>query len=200
MTEATPASSPKHVLLAGAAITVPTMTGFLSNTGEVGLIVALGFLSVAALPFWIIALGRLRPKGGGWLLIAALAVFVGSLFPAGIGGHSVWLTAFGETLHCRVDTVERHPSSRGADSFTAHLRCGDSELKLSPTGARKAKPVGAELDVVVDETGFFTSLERDEVSWLHNALFAIGLLGSAGFVLLVARLPARRPEPVVEKQ
>ncbi|SDN94381.1 hypothetical protein [Lentzea jiangxiensis] len=133
-------------------------------------------------------------------MVPALAVFVGSLFPAGIGGHSVWLTAFGETLRCRVDAVERHPSSRGADSFTTHLRCGDRELELSPTGARKAKPVGAELDVVVDGTGFFTSLERDEVSWLHNALFAIGLLGSARFVLLVVRLPVRRPEPAAEKQ
>ncbi|MET9224914.1 hypothetical protein [Lentzea sp. NPDC003310] len=194
MTEARPTSRVKQLLLASAAIAVPTVTGFLSSTRQVGLVVGLGFLSMVALAAWVIALGRLRPSTERWMIVPELLVFVGSLFPAAIGGHSVWLSVFGETAHCRVDTVERHPSTRGSDSFTAGLRCGDRMLELAPTKAQGVKPVGTELDVVVDRTGFFTNLERDEVSGWRNVLFLVGLLISAGFLALVALLPVRRPE------
>ncbi|MGW6446535.1 hypothetical protein [Lentzea sp. NPDC055074] len=89
----------------------------------------------------------------------AVALFVAGFFPASIGGHSLWLTAFGETVHCCVDSVERHKSTRGSGSFSAHLRCGDRELALSPTQSGKVEQVGTELDVVADRTGLFSRAE-----------------------------------------
>ncbi|WP_434439364.1 hypothetical protein [Lentzea sp. E54] len=194
MTGRRPPFQPKKFLLASISIAVPTATGFLSNTGQIGLIIPLGFLSMAALPFWVIALGDFRPKGERWVAIPALLIFVGSLFPAGIGGHSLWLTAFGETQHCRVESIERHHSSRGSDSFSADLLCGDRKLTFFPTNFREVKPVNTEMDVVTDKTGFFTSIEPDQVSWRYNLFFLAGLLVTAAFMLFVAWLPVRDPE------
>lgn len=198
MTRPSPPLQLKKLLLASVSIAVPTTAGFLSSTSRVGLIIALGFLSMAALPLFLIAVGNYRPKGERWMVLPAFVLFFGSLFPAGIGGHSLWLTAFGETLQCRVDNIERHSSSRGADTFSADLRCGDRKLDFFPTNFRSVRPVGTEMDVVVDRTDFVDSLEPDEVSWWRNLLFLAGLLLNAGFILLVARLPIRSTSPAAE--
>ncbi|WP_189256413.1 hypothetical protein [Lentzea flava] len=164
------------------------------------MILPLAFLSMAALPFYIASVGNYRPKGERWMLLPALALFIGSVFPAGIGGHSLWLTAFGETLHCRVDNIERHSSSRGSDSFSADLDCGGRKLTFFPTNFRSVKPINTEFDVVVDKTGFFSSLEPDQVSWWHNLLFLTGLLINGLFIFLVAWLPVREPLPLVAER
>lgn len=192
MSRARPPFQPKKLLLASASIALPTVTGFLSSSGKLAVILPLGFLSMAALPLFIASLGNYRAKAERWMLIPAVVIFIGSFFPASIGGHSLWLTAFGETVHCRVDEVVRHKSTRGSDSFSADLVCGDRKLTFFPTRFRKVKPVNTELDVVVDKTGFFGSLEPDQVSWRYNLLFLVGLLISGGFIVLVARLPVRK--------
>lgn len=200
MTSARPLFQPKKLLFAGVSISLPTVTGFLSSTGKLWLVLPLGFLSMAALPLFIASLGSYRPRTERWMLIPAIVLFIGSLFPAGIGGHSLWLTAFGETVHCRVDSINRHSSSRGADRFSANLVCGgDRKVRFFPTNFRKVKPVNTEMDVVVDRTGFFGSLEPDEVSWRYNLFFLVGLLVSGGFIFLVAWLPVRNPVAAVEE-
>jgi hypothetical protein len=198
MTRARPPLQAKRLLLASAGIAVPTAAGFLSSTGKLVVILPLAFLSLAALPFYLGSLLNYRSGKERWVFTPGLLIFVGSLVPASIGGHSVWLTTFGETLHCRVENVERHPSSRGSDSFSADLLCGDRKLTFFPAKSRPVKPVSTELDVVVDKTGFFGTLEPEQISWRYNLLFLAGLLASGGFIFLVAWLPVREPAPAEE--
>lgn len=163
MTRTRPPRQPRKLLLACVSIAVVMLTAFLLNTGEpwvYGLAVLVGMPAIIA---YVVALAAYRPKDEGWVLMPAVLIAVLSIFPAYAGGHSVWLSVFGEVRHCTFGT------------------------KLDCAGR------GAEVDMVVDRLRFVVPLEADQVSLGLNLLLLAGVLGNAAFVLLVARLPARQP-------
>jgi hypothetical protein len=198
MTRTRPPYQPKKLLLAGLSITLLMIICFLGNAYDHGLgvwpVPLMIFVGLPAFIGYWLPLGSYRPRGG-LVVLTAMLLYATTSFLANIGSHSLWLTKFGETVHCRVVNVERHQSTRGSDTFSNNLTCGGRKLSYSPTTFRSAKTVGAEMDVVVDRTGFVGSLEPDQVTWKYSVLLILGLLANAGFMLLVALLPAREPAP-----
>jgi hypothetical protein len=197
MTRTRPPCQPKKLVLAGLSIAVLVIICFLGNAYDHGLgvwpVPLMIFVGLPAFVGYWLPLGSYRPRGA-LVVITAMLLFATTSFLANIGSHSLWLTKFGETVHCQVDNVERHKSTRGSDTFSNDLTCGDRKLTYLPTKFRSAKPVGTEMDLVVDKTGFVGSLEPDQVTWKYNLLL-LGVLMNAVFMLLVALLPARAPAP-----
>jgi hypothetical protein len=198
MTRTRPPFQPKKLLLSGLSIGVLMAVSFMLNAYDSETRIwpiPLVFLAIPALICYAVPLANYRPKGEKWVLLPAIVVFVASVFPANIGGHSLWLSVFGDIVHCRVDKVVRHKSTRGSDTFSNDLVCGDRKLTFRPTKFRSVKAVGTEMDLVVDRTGFVGGLEPDQVSTTYNLIFVLGLLMNGAFMLLVARRPVRDPLP-----
>lgn len=170
------------------------VASFTSNAGGLW-VLPLVFSGIAALFGYVFSLASYRPRGERWVLVPAMLMFVASLFLANIGGHSLWLTAFGETLHCKVVGVESHSSRRSPTSYSNKLECGDRKLDYHPTMYRTAHEPGSEMDIVVDRTGFVRNLEPDKVTAGRSLLLLLCVLMNAAFILFVARRPVRTAAP-----
>lgn len=155
-------------------------------------VIIIAFAGLACVIGYAVVLGNYRQEK--WPGLAALVIGIATLFPANIGGHSLWLTAFGETLHCKVISVESHLNRRSPTTYSNKLQCGGRQLDYHPTMYRSVKNPGLEMDVVVDRTGLVPNLEPGKVGLGHNLLFLLAVGMNAGLILLVARLPIRRPE------
>lgn len=199
MTGPKPPAQPKKLLRASLSIAALMLVAFTSNAGGLWAI-PLVLLGIAAMFGYVFPLATYRPQGEKWVFVPAMLIFFATGFLANAGGHSLWLSVVGETVHCRVDDVERHSSTRGSASFSNTLVCGDKKLKYSPTNFRSAKPINTETNFVIDKTGFVGILEPDQVSWKYNLIFLAGLLMNAAFMLLVARLPNRQQVPAAEER
>ncbi|MEU3650193.1 hypothetical protein AB0E59_42985 [Lentzea sp. NPDC034063] len=161
--------------------------------GKAFIVVALATL--ACLIFYVLAVGGYRPKPSRWAGLPAMVIGIVTLFPSNIGSHSLWLTAFGETLHCEVISVQEHLGRRGPTTYSNELRCGDRQVHYTPTSSHSAKDPGAEMDIVVDRTGFVPNLEPDKVGLGHSLMLLLAVLMNGVFVFLVAWLPVREPAP-----
>lgn len=83
-------------------------------------------------------LERLRPKSSVDAWVGFLALFI-PLFTY-LGGHSLWLTAFGERLtDCEVTAVTTHTHRKSPDSFTNDITCGDRKLVYVPSRGFEVK-------------------------------------------------------------
>ncbi|MFI6096941.1 hypothetical protein ACIA8G_15370 [Lentzea sp. NPDC051213] len=185
--------------MAAGLFTLAIMLGsfLIMAVGKAVIVVAFA-LMICWLGYVYTVLGY-RPKTSKWELLPAMALGIITLFPANIGSHSLWLTAYGETLHCTVTSIETHVNRRSPNSYSNELRCGDRQVHYTPSMYRSAQKPGSEMDIVVDRTGFIPSLEPDKVALWRNLLLLLAVLMNAVFFFLVAWLPVREPEPAVEE-
>lgn len=177
------------IVLASLCLVVLGIAGFLANgAGRWALICApVVLVSLLAL---IPCLERLRPKGSVDAWIGFMAVFI-PLFTY-MGGHSLWLTAFGERLrNCEVTSVNTHTHRRSPDSYTNDITCGDRKLVYTPSWGVNAKEKGERVDLVVDRLGFTWNLEPAKVSAGRNLLVPLAAAWGVGSVLLVLKLPRK---------
>ncbi|SMD23972.1 hypothetical protein SAMN05660733_07503 [Lentzea albidocapillata] len=65
----------------------------LMAVGKAFIVVALAM--VVCLIFYVLDLGGYRPKPSRWAGLPAMALGIVTIFPANIGSHSLWLTAYG---------------------------------------------------------------------------------------------------------
>ncbi|MEU7479196.1 hypothetical protein AB0A63_24635 [Lentzea sp. NPDC042327] len=165
---------------------------FTANAGGLWAI-PLVVLGIAAFFGYVWSLASYRPNGGRWVVVPAMALFFASLVLGNIGGHSLWLSAFGETVRCNVVEVQSHKHTRSPTTYSNTLDCGGRQLSYRPTTGHEVADVGARLSVVVDRTGFVSNLEAAKVNLGHSLLFPLGLLVNAAFIAFVARRPVREP-------
>ncbi|WP_439661350.1 hypothetical protein ACSHWB_07530 [Lentzea sp. HUAS TT2] len=165
----------------------------LTAAGKAFIVVALAML--VCLIFYVLDLGGYRPKPSRWAGLPVMVIGIVTIFPANIGSHSLWLTAFGETLHCQVISIQEHPSRRGSTTYSNELRCGDRQVHYTPTSSHSAQEPGTEMDVVVDRTGVVPVLEPDKVGLGHSLMLLLAVLMNAVLIFCVARLPIREPVP-----
>ena len=143
-------------------------------------------------------LERLRPKSSLDAWVGFMAVFI-PLFIY-VGGHSLWLTAFGERLTgCEVTAVNTHANRRSPDSYTNDITCGDRKLVYTPSWGVDAKEKGERVDLVVDRLGFTLALEPAKVSTARNLLVPVAAAWGVGSILLVLRAPRRTPKPTKQQ-
>jgi hypothetical protein len=149
---------------------------------------------------YVFTLTGYRPKTSRWELLPAMALGIVTIFPANIGSHSLWLTAYGETLHCKVTSIETHVHRRSPNTYSNELQCGDRRVTYQPSMYREVHEAGAEMDIVVDKTGFVPNLEPDKVGLGHSLMLLVALLMNAAFIFLIAWLPVREPVPAEEQE
>lgn len=189
----TTSRTPLWIVLAGLCLFLMGVAGFVFNGA--------GRWAMAGAPIALVSwlalmpcLERLRPKSSLDAWVGFLAVFI-PLFTY-IGGHSLWLTAFGERLtSCEVTAVNTHSNRRSPDSSTNDITCGDRTLVYTPSWGVQAKEKGERVDLVVDRLGFTLNLEPDKVSTGRNLLVPLAFAWGVGSVFLVIKLPRReRPK------
>ncbi|GHH46329.1 hypothetical protein [Lentzea cavernae] len=168
----------------------------LMAVGKAFILVALAM--VVCLIFYVLDAGSYRPRPSRWAGLPAMAIGIITIFPANVGSHSLWLTTFGETAHCRVISIQEHPGRRGPTTYSNELQCGDRQLHYSPTSSHSAQDPGTEMDVVIDRTGVAGNLEPDEVGLAQNLLLLLAVLMNGVFLFLVAWLPVRDPAPATK--
>ncbi|WP_439661351.1 hypothetical protein ACSHWB_07535 [Lentzea sp. HUAS TT2] len=166
---------------------------FLPTTAASELLIVFILATVACLIGYGATLsGYRRPER--WPMFAGLAIGVVTVFAVNIGGHSLWLTALGESKQCKVISIDSHSSSRGATQWSNELDCGDRTLTYWPSLGYSVEDVGHEVDVVVDKAGFVRELEQGKVNLGLDLLFLFALLMNAAFAFCVAWLPVREPQ------
>jgi hypothetical protein len=165
--------------------------GFLiMAVGNAFIIVA--FAGMACLVGYTITLGNYRQEK--WPFLTTLVLGFATFFPAHVGSHSVWLSAFGETVHCKVISIVEVPHRTSPNTFKNKLQCGERQLDYTPTSYHSAQKPGTEMDLVVDKMGVVPNLEPDKVGLGYNLLFVLAVLMNAAFIFLVAWLPVRERE------
>lgn len=138
-------------------------------------------------------LERLRPTSSLDAWVGFMAVVIPLCMY--VGGHSLWLTAFGERLTgCEITAVNTHANRRSPDSRTNDITCGDRKLVYTPSWGIDAKEKGETVDLVVDRLGFTLALEPAKVSTARNLLVPLAAAWGVGSVLLVLRAPRRTPK------
>lgn len=199
MNRTRPEFQPK-VLVRGSLLALGIIVGsfLLMAVGKAFIVVALAM--TVCLIFYVLDLGGYRSKPSRWAGLPAMVIGIATIFPADIGSHSLWLSAFGETLHCQVISIQEHPSRRGSTTYSNELQCGDRQLHYSPTSSHSARKAGTEMDIVVDKTGVVPNLEPDKVGLGHSLMLLVALLMNAAFIFLVAWLPVRSPVPAEERE
>ncbi|MFJ8963818.1 hypothetical protein ACIRG5_30955 [Lentzea sp. NPDC102401] len=196
MTRSRPELQPKELVHIGLLTSAIIAGAFLFMVvGKAFILMA--FAMLVCLIFYIPIVGGYRPKPSRWAGIPAMVIGIVTIFPSNIGSHSLWLTAFGETLHCKVISIQEHPGRRGPTTYSNELRCGDRQVHYTPTSSHSAQDPGTEMDIVVDKTGFVPNLEPDKVGLGHSLMLLLAVLMNGAFVFLVAWLPVR--EPAVER-
>ncbi|SMD23971.1 hypothetical protein [Lentzea albidocapillata] len=85
---------------------------------------------------------------------------------------------------------------RSPNTYSNELQCGDRKVTYLPSMYREVHEVGAEMDIVVDKSGFVPNLEPDKVGLGHS----LALLMNAAFIFLVAWFPVRSPVPAEEQE
>lgn len=199
MTKVRPELQPKK-LVAASLFTLAIMLGsFLIMTVGKAVIVVAFAVAVCWLGYVYTLMGY-RPKSSKWEFLPVLVLGVATLFPANIGGHSLWLTAYGETLHCKVVSIDAVPSRTSPTTYKNKLQCGDRQLEYHPSMYRSAQKPGTEMDIVVDRTGVVPDLEPDKVTPGRSLLLLLALLMNGALIFLIAWLPVREPEPAVEEE
>lgn len=199
MTETRPEFQPKRLVRAGVlALAIIAGSFLIMAVGKAFIVVA--FAVAICWVFYVITLGNYRPKSSKWAGLTAMALGIATLFPANIGGHSLWLTAYGETLHCKVVSIDAVPSRTSPTTYKNKLQCGDRQLEYHPSMYRSAQKPGTEMGIVVDKTGVVPNLEPDKVTPGHSLLLLLALLMNGALIFLIAWLPVRAPEPAVEEE
>jgi hypothetical protein len=156
------------------------------------------FAMLVCLIFYILTVGGYRPKPSRWAGLPAMALGIITIFPANIGSHSLWLTVYGETLRCKVTSIDTHVHRRSPNTYSNGLQCGDRQVTYHPSMYRDVYKVGAKMDIVVDKTGFVPNLEPDKVGLGHSLMLLLAGLMTGVFVFLVAWLPVREPVPTTD--
>lgn len=194
MTRTRPELRPKQLVRTGLlASGIIAGSFFFMAVGKAFILVA--FAVAACLIFYVLAAGGYRPKPSRWAGLPAIVIGIVTVFPSNVGSHSLWLTAFGDNLHCDVISVQEHPGRRGPMTYSNELRCGDRQVHYTPTSSHSAQKPGAEMDLVVDRTGFVPHLEPDKVGPGRSLMLLVALLMNAAFIFLVAWLPVREAVP-----
>ncbi|MFJ5991239.1 hypothetical protein [Lentzea sp. NPDC092896] len=194
MIGARPPLRAKRLLVACLFLTAVVVGSFLPNTPASNLMVVFILVAAVCLIGYGAALsGYRRPEK--WPMFTALAIGVVTAFAVNTGGHSLWLTAFGEPVHCKVISVDSHSSSRGSTQWSNELDCGGRTLTYWPSIGYTVEDAGREVDVVVDEAGFVRELEPGKVNLGFNLMLLLAVLVNGVFVFLVAWLPVREPAP-----
>ncbi|MFC3891362.1 hypothetical protein ACFOWZ_07725 [Lentzea rhizosphaerae] len=193
MTGTRPPFQPKKLLWSSLFAVAIVAAGFLiMAVGKA--FIAVAFATTIVWVFYVIALGNYRPKPSKWAGITAMVVGFATFFAAHVGSHSVWLSVFGETVHCKVISVDTVPSRTSPSKYHSKLQCGDQQRVHIADSYKSAPQPGTEMDVVVDRTGVVPDLEPREVGLGHNLLLLLALLMNGVFIFLVAWLPVREPE------
>lgn len=193
MTVVRPQLQTRRLVRAGLlALAIIAGSFLIMAVGNAFIVVA--FATMISWVFYVVALGNYRPKPSKWAGVTAMVVGFATFFPAHAGSHSVWLSAFGETLHCKVISIDAHQHRRSPDTYSNQLQCGDRQLKYTPTTSHSAQQPGTEMDIVVDKTGLVPNLEPGKVGLGHNLLLLLALLMNGVFIFLVAWLPVRDRE------
>lgn len=185
----TPPRKPLWIVLAGLCLFMMGVAGFVFNGA--------GRWAMAGAPIALVGwlalmpcLERLRPKSSLDAWVGFMALFI-PLFTY-MGGHSLWLTAFGERLtSCEVTAVNTHSNRRSPDSYTNDITCGDRKLVYTPSWGMKAKDEGERVDLVVDRSGFMLDLEPAKVTTSRNLLVPLAAAWGVGSVLLVLKVPRK---------
>ncbi|MDX8053574.1 hypothetical protein SK571_29740 [Lentzea sp. BCCO 10_0798] len=199
MTRTRPELQPRALVRTGLLASGIIAGSFLfMAVGKAFILVA--FAMVACLIFYVLAVGGYRPRPSRWAGLPAMVIGIVTVFPSNVGSHSLWLTAFGENLHCNVISIQEHPGRRGPTTYSNELRCGDRQVHYTPTSSRSARNPGAEMDIVVDRTGFVPNLEPDKVGLGHSLMLLVALLMNGVFIFLVAWLPVREPTQATAKK
>ncbi|WP_157528894.1 hypothetical protein [Nocardia sp. NRRL S-836] len=170
------------------------VAGFVINTsGPAPFVALLVVVACAALAGY--ALLKLRPASSG---IVAPPLVVFALAALGFtGGDSLWLTAFGDQVSCEVVSVNTHTSRRSPTSYSNDLMCGSQRIASHfPDNADQLGKPGDRVGLVIDRTGVVRVLAPSKVTWWRNLLVPAAAVLGATYVVLVVRLPRRRPKNV----
>ncbi|SFR11831.1 hypothetical protein SAMN04488564_103674 [Lentzea waywayandensis] len=198
MIGARPPLRARRLLVACLFLAAIMVGSFLPNTPASNLMVLFILATaICLIGYGATVSGYRRPEK--WPMFTALAIGVVTVFAVNTGGHSLWLTAFGESLRCKVISVDSHSSSRGSTQWSNELDCGGRTLTYWPSLGHTVEDVGREVDVVVDKARFVRELEPGKVSLGFNLLFLLALLMNGAFVFLVAWLPVRKAVPAAEE-
>lgn len=196
MTGTRPPTHAKKLVWSSLFAVAIVLAGFLiMAVGNAVIVVA--FAAMACLIGYTIILGNYRPEK--WPFVVTLLIGVATFFPAHIGSHSLWLTTFGETLHCSVISIESHPGRRSPTTYSNKLQCADRQLNYVPTMYHSVQKPGTEMDIVVDRTGVAPNLEPAKVGLGHNLLFLLAVLMNGVLIFLVVWLPVREPTPATDE-
>ncbi|SER22363.1 hypothetical protein SAMN05216188_10932 [Lentzea xinjiangensis] len=199
MTEHRPEVQSKRLVRASVlALAIAAGSFLILTVGKAVIVVA--FAIAICWIFYVITLANYRPGPSKWAGVTAMVIGIATLFPAHIGGHSLWLATFGETLHCDVVSVESHTHRTSPTTYSNKLQCGDRQLSYHPSMYRSTQQPGTKMDIVVDRTDVVPYLEPDKVTLGHSLLFVLALLMNGVFIFLVAWLPVREPVPAAEEQ
>lgn len=199
MTKIRPELRPAKLIAAGLFTLAIVLGSFLIMAAGKAVIVVAFALAICWLGYVYTLLGY-RPKSSKWEFLPVLALGIATLFPANIGSHSLWLTAYGETLHCKVISVDKVPSRSSPTTYKNKLQCDDRQLEYHPSMNRSTQEPGSAMDIVVDKTGLVPSLEPDKVTPGHSLLFLLALLMNGALIFLIAWLPVRGPVPAVGEE
>jgi hypothetical protein len=192
MTSARPPLQAKRLLVACLFLTAIVVGSFLPATDASKLLVVFILATVACLIGYGVTLsGYRRPEK--WPMFTGLVIGIVTVFAVNFGGHSLWLTAFGESAQCKVISVDSHSSSRGSTQWSNELDCGDRTLTYWPSLGYSVEDVGHDVDVVLYKVGFVRELEQGKVNLGLDLLFLLAVLMNGVLVFLVARLPVRQP-------
>lgn len=189
---ATPPHRRRFAVLLGLSLLAGFVSGFLPGMPGLAplIVVPVGVVCVFLAGF---AMLKLRPKSTG-LLAAPLAVMVVTGLTV-VGGHSLWLTTFGDQVSgCEVISVNKHTSSRSPTSFSNDVMFGSQKVPshFPPSQDELRKP-GDRVDLVIDRTGVVRVLEPSELTWGRNVLVPVAAAVGVAFVLVV--LQRRRWKP-----
>ncbi|SER91251.1 hypothetical protein [Lentzea albida] len=147
------------------------------------------------------AMLKLRPASTSVLAAPLAVIAVAGL--CAFGGHSLWLTAFGEHVpDCEVVSVNKHTSSKSATTFSNDLLCGSRTISShSPAGGQdELREPGDRVALVLDRTGSFRVLEPGEPAWWRNVLAPVAAALGVAFVVAVLRAPRWKPgKPVARR-
>ncbi|MFS8096140.1 hypothetical protein LFM09_03280 [Lentzea alba] len=141
---------------------------------------------------WI-ATKRLRPWSAatGWVVLVVAAI----AFISSFGSKSLWLTLFGEPANgCVATEYHSHTPRTSPTYWWNELDCGSRKITYFPSPAYSAKPVGEQIDLVVDPTGFAGYAEPGTIKPLISSLVGVAALAGAAYVALVLWLPERKPK------
>ncbi|GHH46310.1 hypothetical protein [Lentzea cavernae] len=199
MTTTEAASRRRFAVVLGLALTVGFVSGFLTGMPGMAPLIAVPVVVVCAFAAGF-AMLKLRPKSTG-LLAAPLAV----LAVAGLcafGGHSLWLTTFGDVSSCEVVSVNKHTSSKSPTSYSNDLLCGSQRIPSHfPSGGQdELRRTGDRVDLVLDRTGVVRVLEPAELAWWRNALVPIAAVVGVAFVLVVLKRRRWKPSAPVARR